>query len=244
MSRAAAAAHEPRRADEVYHRVSTPSPEETARDLPIPVRIGAADSGSSISPKGAHFVEMARAYADRTQAQAEPVPFQQYWPTYESMDEAQQNWYFYWRAQLRQGSRLPTDLSYLFVHIYEVINMIGFDAPQAAFNYLDEFWRYFRQLQPKLDRYLPDWIADFIVLHQLAPNALNWYSEVAKITDVKDLNFAIEAWADSGESFENLSNTVIFELANYDPAKSKFHKRFAESSNLDSAYKARASRGG
>lgn len=236
-AKAVRAAQEPQRADEIYHRVATPGPEETARAVPIPVRTGVATGSGSISPKGAHFVELGKRYLDRTEARAEPVPFQQYWPTYPSMDTAQMQWYFYWRAQLRQGTRLPTDLSYLFVHIYEVINMIGFDTALEAFNYLDAFWRYYRRLQPKLDRYLPDWIADFIVLHELAPNALDWYSNVAKITEVKDLNFAIEACVISDETAGVLSNAVIFDLANYDPTKSKFHKLYAESSNLDTAYK-------
>ena len=161
----------------------------------------------------------------------------QYWPTYESMDAAQQQWYFYWRAQLRQGNRLPTDLSYLFVHIYEVINMVGFESPGEAFNHLDEFWRYYRQLQPKLDRYLPDWIADFIVLHELAPNALDWYGEVSKVTEVGDPNFALETWASSGGSFEVLPDGTIFALAKYNPTKSKFYKKFSESTDLHRGYK-------
>ena len=226
----------PRRAEDIYHPVSTPPLEETARDLPIPARASIAGGRGSISPKGAHFVELAKRHLHRAEVQADPVPFQQYWPTYATMDAAQLQWYFYWRAQLRNGNRLPTDLSYLFVHIYEVINMIGFDAPRDAFNYLDEFWRYYRQLQPKLDRYLPDWIADFIILHELAPDALEWYSRVAEITDAKDPNFVIEACVSSGDVFENLPDAVIFELANYDPKKSKFHKQFAESGILDPAY--------
>ena len=168
-----------------------PVPETAPKDIPIPARTQNDSFRASFSRNETHFVEQARGYVDRTETQAEPVSFMQYWPTYESMDAAQQRWYFYWRTQLRLGNRLPTDLSYLFVHIYEVINMIGFESPDEAFKHLDDFWRYYRQLQPKLDRYLPDWIADFIVLHQLAPNALDWYSEVSKVAEAGDPNFAL-----------------------------------------------------
>ena len=228
--------HETRR-DEIYHLVSTEIPVGRAKDITIPARNPQSRASSSISPKGAHFVELAKKYADRTVSHAEPAPFQEYWPSYESMDEAQQQWYFYWRAQLRQGNRLPTALSYLFVHIYEAINLTGFESPQEGFRYLDEFWRYYRQLQPRLDRYLPDWIADFIVLHELAPNVLGWYSEVSKVTNATDQDFAIEAWVGSGGDFEALSNEIIFELANYNPTKSKFYKQHTESIHLDLAYK-------
>ena len=228
---------QPHRADEVYQRVSMPVVEETPKDVPIPARTESDSFKVSLSRNKTHFVEQARKYIDRTETQAESVPFMQYWPTYESMDAAQQRWYFYWRAQLRQRNRLPTDLSYLFVHIYEVINLVGFDAPGEAFSYLDEFWRYYRQLQPKLDRYLPDWIADFIVLHELAPNALDWYSEVSKVTQVRDLNFVLETWVNSGDSFEALSDDTLFALAKYNPTKSKFYKKFSESTDLHQGYK-------
>ena len=228
---------EPRRADEVYHRVSAPVAEDAAKDIPIPPRAQAERFSASFSRDDTHFVEQARAFVERTEDEAEPVPFQQYWPTYRAMDAAQQKWYFYWRAQLRRGKRLPTDLSYLFVHVYEAINLVGFESPQAAFEHLDEFWRFYRQLQPKLDRYLPDWIADFIVLHELAPNALKWYKDVSEITAVSDTNIAIEAWVASGASFDALPNATLFQLANYNPAKSKFYKQFSASADLDQGYK-------
>ena len=227
---------EPRRADEVYQRVSTAAVDEPSGDIPIPAR-EAAVSGGAISPTGAHFVEHALEHADRSEASATAVPFQQYWPTYAAMSDAQQRWYFYWRDQARQGKRLPTDLSYLFVHIYEVINLVGFDEPGEALAYLIDFWRYYRELQPKLDRYLPDWIADFIVLHELAPDALAWYQDAAGVTNELNLDFAIEAWLQSGADFEALSIDIIFDLANYHPKKNKFYKQHADTSALDSGYK-------
>ena len=227
---------QPRRADEVYQRVSVPVPEAAPKDIPIPARTQTNSISAPYSQNGIQFVEQARAYVDRTETQAEPVPFQQYWYTYEAMDTAQQQWYFYWRAQLRQGNRLPTDLSYLFVHIYEVINLVGFESPDEALSHLDEFWRYYRQLQPDLDRYLPDWIADFIIVHELAPNALGWYGEVIKIADVKDFNLAIEAWVQAGDSYEAFPAAIFFELANFNPTESPFYRRFSKSNDLDLWY--------
>ncbi len=237
LSQTVTVEHEPRRAEEIYHRVSMPVPEDVPKDTPIPARTQNDSFRASFSRNETHFVEQAKALVDRTETRAEPVPFMQHWPTYESMSAAQQRWYFYWRTQLRLGNWLPTDLSYLFVHIYEVINLIGFESPDEAFEHLDEFWRYYRQLQPKLDRYLPDWIADFIVLHKLAPNALDWYSEVSKVADITDLNFALETWVNSGDSFEALPVSILFALAKYNPTKSKFYKKFSESTDLHQGYK-------
>ena len=222
-------------ADGIFQQVSMATSDESTKGIVIPSR--AHDAKASISSTGAMFVELARKYVDRTEVQADPVQFQRYWPTYTTMDDGQQRWYFYWRTQLRQGNWLPTDLSYLFVHIYEVINMIGFDNPKDAFKYLVRFWQYYRESQPNLDRYLPEWIADFIVVHKLAHNALNWYNEVANITDLKDQDFVIDAWVNSGGDFAALPINVVFELANYNPWKSKFYRLYAESANLDQAFK-------
>ena len=236
-SQGEAVVDQPRRADEIYRRVSLPAPESAPNDIPIPARAQSDSFRPSLSRRENLFVAQARKYINRSESSAEPVPFQQYWPTYESMDAAQQRWYFYWRAQLRQGNRLPTDLSYLFVHIYEGINLVGFESPADAFNHLDEFWRYYRQLQPKLDNYLPDWLADFIVLHGLAPDALAWYSEVSQVTPVTQLDIVLEAWLSAGGAFEALPDAALFALAKYNPTKSKFYKKFSESTDLRQGYK-------
>ena len=61
------------------------------------------------------------------------VPFMSYWPTYDSMNKAQQAWYFYWRSQIRQGNYIDTDLSYIFVLIYELLSGIGWQDPQEEY---------------------------------------------------------------------------------------------------------------
>ncbi len=53
------------------------------------------------------------------------VPFMQYWPSYDSMSKQQKDWYFYWRSQVRKGIYLNTDLSYIFVHVYELLSGYG-----------------------------------------------------------------------------------------------------------------------
>ena len=238
LPRALVGNQEPRRADETYHRVSTVDSDESPQDIPIPARIQDARVKGSISPKGAHFVELAKRYVDQTVTDAEPVPFQEYWPSYVSMDEAQQQWYFYWRAQLRQGNRLPTDLSYLFVHIYEAINLIGFESPQEGFRYLDEFLALLPPIAAEVG------FATCRTGLLTSSSCMDWplmpwtgTSKVSKVTIATDQDFAIEAWVNSGGDFEALSNEIIFELANYNPTKSKFYKQHTESIQLDLAYK-------
>lgn len=187
---------------------------------------------------GENFITQAKRYADRIEGKTEPVPFMHYYPTYEEMTPSQQRWYFYWRSQLRQGEFLPTDTSYLFVHIYEVINLIGFDAATTAFEHLVAFWKHYRVLQPKLDRYLVDWIADFCAVHQLSVKPLQWYGQaIAAGATSGDLDLIVEAWIQNGAHFEQLPSELIYRLAGYSPGKSKFYQQYNINQQIDAGYR-------
>ncbi len=99
--------------------------------------------------------------------QAEFVPFMQYWPSYENMDKKQRAWYFYWRTQVRQSIYLDTDLSYIFVHIYELLSGYGWKKPQDGYNQLITLWTNYRKAFPKLDNYLSGWLFDFAQIYNV-----------------------------------------------------------------------------
>ena len=108
------------------------------------------------------FFEMAREYADKTHEKTEHIPFMCYWPSYEYMSEPQLNWYLYLRECLKNGEYPNTDLSYLFVYIYEIINQIGLNKSDDGFDKMVEIWKNYRKTHDKLDRYLIDWTSDYI----------------------------------------------------------------------------------
>lgn len=219
-------------AAKLFHSVDLALVDEDVDDLPVPPRRSEIEVSSTDV-----FLEQAREYVNRTETAAVPVSYQEYQPTYALMNARQKQWYFYWRTQLRQGNRTTIDLSYLDVHIYEVINLVGFQSPQKAFEYLEGLWRYYRKLHPKLDDYLPDWLADFLAVHELPLRPLQWYHKVAKLGVAVDQNLLIEAWLASGGDFESLPNDILFGLANYNPTESRFYQRYAKSLRLDEAYK-------
>ncbi|HBQ64188.1 MAG TPA: hypothetical protein DD727_04545 [Clostridiales bacterium] len=111
---------------------------------------------------------MAQAQADADTCVEEPadfVPFQAYWPSYEDMSPKQKRWYFYWRTQLRAGSYPVTDLAYIFVYVYELINGVGFSSCREGFVRLCTVWSQYRERYPALDRYLASWAYDFILVY-------------------------------------------------------------------------------
>ncbi len=228
----------PNDADYLFQAVSHAFPEPEAAGNPIPPRSPDTTSSVWISPPGLSFVREAEKYVDRIESQGKLLPFSTYVTSYKRMHPVEEQWYFYWRGQLRAGKRMPTDALHLYIHIYEVLNIVGFETAQAAYEYLVEFWKYYRELQLRLDYDLPNWIADFIVLHDLAPNALQWYADISKIMPIKDRDLAIEAWLKTSADFADLSLEIIFKLARYNPRKnSTFYKKYAESAQLDAVYK-------
>lgn len=108
------------------------------------------------------FIELAREYAGKTHGKTERIPFMCYWPSYEYMSEAQLNWYFYMRDRIRGGEYIDTDLSYLFVYIYEIINQIGVSSPVDGLEKIIGVWINYRNAHEKLDRYLTEWTGDYI----------------------------------------------------------------------------------
>jgi len=188
----------------------------------------------NVSSPRSHFLDQARRFASHTGSPVESVPFMQYWPTYDSMTQAQKKWYFYWRSQVRMGNYLPSDLSYLFIHIYEIIHLVGFDSAPVAYDYLVSCWKNYRSIHPKLDNYLVDWIADFIVVHQLPKSPLEWYADAA--TSAKQLtnsNLAIEAWLSTSQNVAQIPGAILESTCSYRYTKSKFYQQHESRATID-----------
>ncbi|MFX0125357.1 MAG: TerB N-terminal domain-containing protein, partial [Candidatus Hodarchaeota archaeon] len=90
------------------------------------------------------------------------VPFDQYWPTLDTMNEDQKRWYDYWVSEMENGHYYPTDLSYIFLYIYQILD---YEDKEKGYRLLRDIWIHYRREHPKLDRYLIDWITDYIILY-------------------------------------------------------------------------------
>jgi len=111
------------------------------------------------------FVREAKKLIDHLELTADPCPFHSYYSTYDDMNKDQRRWYFYWRNQVRQKNYPDTDLSYVFVHAYELINGIGVPEPTQGLNRLIELWSAYHSRYPNLSYYLRDWAEDYAILH-------------------------------------------------------------------------------
>ena len=171
-------------------------------------------------PHEKFFADMKR-FAQKDGKAVPFVPFMSYWPTYESMNKSQQAWYFYWRSQVRQGNYIDTDLSYIFVLIYELLSGTGWETPRDGYKKLTQVWNAYRERFPALDRYLADWIFDFARQHELTDFSLSEQENPHASPSAKtDLMIAQHA----SEVPLKLSFSLIDALCDYSIVSSKFYK--------------------
>ncbi|ACB85105.1 TerB N-terminal domain-containing protein [Natranaerobius thermophilus] len=109
------------------------------------------------------FVKDSLKYKSTPGFETEFVPLYKYWTTFESLDENQKQWYFYWREQVVKGNFLDTDLSYIILFTYELINYT-FNL-NAAFNVsmMVQLYEAYKDRVPKINNYLPTWIHDMLI---------------------------------------------------------------------------------
>ncbi|MDO7905657.1 TerB N-terminal domain-containing protein [Paenibacillus sp. JX-17] len=132
-----------------------------------PVRRMFSDLEMTIETAELRFVRYGREQEWRVEPVCSPAAFHCYWPTYENMSADQQRWYFYWRSEVRQQRYPDTDLSYLFLYVYELINGIGWTRAEEGLWLLTDIWEAYHEPYPKLDRYLSLWIQDYIWANKL-----------------------------------------------------------------------------
>lgn len=118
-------------------------------------------------PSHRKFFKDMEQFVNRTGEQVPFVPFMHYSSTYDDMDRRQKAWYFYWRTEVRNGNYLHTDLSYLFIHVYELLSGYGWERAQDGYDQLISLWIAYREQFPTLDHYLMDWTFDFSLVHHL-----------------------------------------------------------------------------
>lgn len=167
------------------------------------------------------FVKRAKELENKTETSAALfVPFKSYWPTYGHMTGAQSRWYFYWRSEVRQGRYHKTDLSYIFLHVYELINGVGWEEPTDGYRQLCQLWEAYRDTYKRLDQYLGGWIADFAFAHKLH---VPLSEIVARSRGLAGDLAELELMRCLTSAPEELTFAVLTVMSDYDISKSKFY---------------------
>ena len=124
---------------------------------------------------------------------AEPAPFvsfYSYMPQYSQMSREQKNYYFYLRSEIRKGNyTLKADVSYLYLYVYEILNLPEKIPAKTGIGLLCELWRCYRRSIPAIDRYFSVWVQDYCIVHRLdAPSAMieDFIYDIIDVTSFKE----------------------------------------------------------
>lgn len=102
--------------------------------------------------------------------------FKRFYPTYHDMNVGQLRSYFTWRTQIRKGKYQRTNASYAYVYLYELLNNIGVDNPQAGYDRLVDFEKnYVDELDLGIKAYLDDWLKDYVIYYELGKEKIAQY---------------------------------------------------------------------
>lgn len=215
MDRSSDASHEFGEADDKLH-----DPVFPGSSLP-PSRVTPYD-GVRYYSREQQFVMRARELAWHVEPEAPFVPFKSYWPTYDHMSSAQVKWYFYWREEVRSGRYPDTDLSYLFLYVYELINGIGWTYPEQGWQLMDGVRNAYRERYSKLDAYMREWLFDFSLAHGLDKPVAETYDKIPRSlsSELRELEWLRRFKAEPLE----LNWDVLTDLLDYEPDKSRFYR--------------------
>lgn len=94
-------------------------------------------------------------------------PVKLYYPTYEKLSPYQLKSYLAWRSSVRKGEDRPAPLTFFYLYVYELINLIGADSGQDAFDKLINLWQRQKSCCYGAQRNVRQWLNDMIVYYEL-----------------------------------------------------------------------------
>ena len=160
------------------------------------------------------FRKAALLYFDCPGEKCEFAQFYSYMPQYSQLTKAQKSYYFYWRQEMRCGRFIRTDYSYLYLYVYEIINLPDLVEPERGVKLLCRVWKEYRKALPRIDMYFTIWVRDYCLVHELP----------CPIGEIQDFIFDVIRASDFKEYyFTNIGNTgrdgvwsLIAYLSDYD----------------------------
>lgn len=98
--------------------------------------------------------------------------FSHYYPSYEDMSNEQLRGYFAWRARARQGRVEQGSLSFAYVYLYELINLVGVASAREGYDAMLAFGTAYRRFDAHFGKHLDAWLDDFVIYYGLDASLL------------------------------------------------------------------------
>lgn len=113
------------------------------------------------------FRKAALVYYDYKTEKCDFAPFYSYMPQYSQLTQPQKSYYFYWRDCVRREKYIKCDYSYLYLYVYEILNLPDKIEPSRAILLLCRLWREYRTSLPRIDAYFSVWVRDFCMVYNI-----------------------------------------------------------------------------
>lgn len=144
-----------------------------------------------------------------------------YFPTYQSLSMAELRGYFTWRTGLRHGMLEKTSLSYAYLYLYELLHQIGSETKEDGLDALLWFYEHYSTLDPHIQRYARQWIADYAIYYNLPVELVRDYVNA-------DFDEALIALRDCDSAEDEALFPAIMRLSSYHLEKSKAYKKYPD----------------
>ena len=166
-----------------------------------------------------NFRKTAEIFFDYKTSRCDFVPFYSYRPQYSHMSAEQRNYYFYWREELRRSKYIRTDYSYIYLFVFEVLNLPDKIPPEEGIRTICNVWREYRKDFPRLDTYFVPWVNDYCLVYGL-PCPSDLIGDF--IADAIKFYYFKEFFICRPDSFEGASARLLSYLSDYDWTKGKY----------------------
>ena len=178
----------------------------------------------------ADFLRDAKKYYKKTCLNAKFVYFFSYRPMYRELNHEQLCWYLFWRTRVRNGDYIKTGLSYIFLYIFEQINLSDIIGAGKVYANIINIWKHYRREFPRIDKYIIEWLTDFTLINNIRLNL----DDIAEILPEIINAASIPEIYIKADFFENPANLglILNNMTVYDYKKSKFYSD-KESKNKD-----------
>lgn len=167
-----------------------------------------------------NFRKAALLYFDHKGEKCDFVPFYSYMPQYSQLSIEQKNYYFYFRSSIRRGAYIKSDYSYLYLYVYEILNLPERIPAEEGIRLLIDVWREYRHALPMIDTTLSLWVQDYCLVHKLPcpTEALTpFLYDAISLSSFPEFYFS-----DGGLDSRAVVDSMVARLSDYDWRKGKF----------------------
>ena len=160
--------------DEEIPNAPAPTPKRPTPKLLLAMRSLVTNSRNYWQSRAELFLKQARLMAAYEDDYVYNGTVNQYFPTYDSLSDAQLRGYFTWRTAVREGRVEKRGMSYASLYVYELLHLIGCRDAQDGYEKLCAFCAAYCSIDPQIAHYIADWEDEFVIYYGLDPKRITY----------------------------------------------------------------------